>query len=79
MDSGIRSKISLEKILSQAFLIFGGWFLALWLFFPEGDGIQLMLGAMALTAIHTIMRVVYTTQEIPAKTTDPSERYVENE
>lgn len=79
MDSGIRPKISLERTLSQAFLTFGGWFLALWLFFPESEGIQLMLGALASTAIHTTMRRVCTIQEIPARATEQSERYVENE
>lgn len=79
MDSGIRPKFSLEKILIQSFLTFGGWLTAIWLVFPGANYIQLMLGAIALTVIHTIMRRVFTVQETPAKATEISESYIENE
>ena len=76
MNSGIRTKFSLEKILIRPLLTFGGWCIAIWLVFPEASHTQIMLGAMVLTVIHIIMRRVC---ETTAKETEISESHVKNE
>lgn len=79
MDLGIRAKFSSEKIFIRALWAFGGWCVAIWLVFPEANRTQILLGAMALTVIHTIMRRLCAIQETPAKGTGASESHVENE